>query len=125
MRDIYLELPVVSYKYPEKVYKLAKRAGVKPEEIAERDGIDPDPITQISHWRFDLVLQILTIDQDPDDKNKSFVNFSTGGFDIVALNHRKLATRITNFFNKNGIQFSFTIPTNQYHTETPGNDIED
>lgn len=107
MKNLYMEVPLLSFRYPSEVYDLAKRAGVKPQEIAERDKIEVIPVINYTQWRFDIVVRILMITGDEEVYNKSFIDFDDGSFEIVQMNHRKLAQKITKYCNDNEIKFAF------------------
>lgn len=106
MKSLYLELPMVSFKYPASVYELAKKAGVPVREVAERDNVEPVGSVTSVQWRFDLVIQIIMITQDEEDSNRSIIDLTNGMSDIVNMNHRKLARKITKFLNDNQIKFT-------------------
>lgn len=107
MKNLYFEIPLLSFRYPSEVYDLAKRAGVKPQEIAERDGIEVIPVVNWTQWRFDIVVRILMITGDETIHDKSYIDFDDGSFEIAKINHRKLAKKITNYCNDNEIKFAF------------------
>jgi hypothetical protein len=86
---MFLELSMVSFKYPKHVYDLAKRSGVSPKQIAERDNIEAFPVISATQWRFDIVIQVIMINEDDEDPNRSIVDLSNGTFEIVNMHHRK------------------------------------
>lgn len=125
MKNLYMEVPLLSFRYPSEVYDLAKRAGVKPQEIAERDSIEVIPVINHTQWRFDLVVRIIMITGDEADPNKSFVDFDDGSFEIVQMNHRKLAKKITKYCTDNEIKFSFQHnPAQEYEDDEERAEME-
>ena len=131
MKNLYFEVPLLSYRYPSEVYDLAKRAGVKPQEIAERDSIEMIPVINYTQWRFDIVIRIVVITGDDTDRDKSFIDFDDGSFEIVQLNHRKLARKVTRFLNDNQIKFSINgknvdsgIPEDEYEDDEERAEME-
>jgi hypothetical protein len=120
----FLELPIVTRRYPDSIYQLAKRAQVSPDEIADRDNITATSSVQQSQWRIDLVLQIITCTEDSEDSGQTIVELSGGIFEIVKLSHRKLVSRINNFFEKNGLSpiqiiTATAIAESNLHNEPP------
>jgi hypothetical protein len=74
--------------------------------VAERDNVEPVGSVTSVQWRFDLVIQIIMITQDEEDSNRSIIDLTNGMSDIVNMNHRKLARKITKFLNDNQIKFT-------------------
>lgn len=99
-QSMFLELPLISHQYPNEIYDLAKRSDVPPEEIAKSKGIEPQPVISVVHLRYDIVIGIVTITEDSNEKDSSIIDFEDGGFEIVKMNHRKLAKKITRFLHE-------------------------
>ena len=97
---------MVSFKYPDHIYEIAKKIGVPVRKVAERDGIEPSSAITSVQWRFDLVIQIIMITEDDEDSSRSIIDLTNGMSDIVNMNHRKLAKKITKFMHDNEIKFT-------------------
>lgn len=103
----FLELPMVTYQWPDKIYELAEKTGVDPDKIAERDELTPNLVISNSAWRVDLVSEIVMVTEDPKNPKHSIIDFDDFPVATIALPMRKLHKKITKFLEENGIEEDF------------------
>lgn len=82
--------------YPKEIVKLAERAGVPVEDVANRNKIESGTI--ISVWIAREELETLyRLEQHPHEEDWTFMYFDTGNVELATENHKKLMRRIDKF----------------------------
>ena len=92
----WFRLPIYYKRYPKEILKLARRAGVDPEEIAERDGINTDSFISVSIPRSELKT-LFRIEEYPENPAMTLMYFDTGNIELIVEPERKLTARIDRF----------------------------
>lgn len=110
--------------YPKEIVKLAERAGVTVEEIADAKKVEPGTILDVWISR-DEVETLFRLEQHPHESNWTFMYFDSGNVELATENHKRLMRRIDNFlktepnYTLHGID-DFPPPTKEEIAEMEG-----